>query len=155
MIDFEYTRSRGAYGHHAVGSFDAFVGCEREIWIGRDGSGLIRESNGPVSFFTEAGRARWQAAGSPELEHGPSIDLFAPGILGGGRMRRARLDRDPEGVEAALRKHATTLKDVQELLGEAVVGAEFCQTSMTSPVNSPAWKPSPNSAISWAGSVEG
>ena len=127
MIDFEYIRSRGAHGHHAFGSFDAFVGCEREIWIGSDGSGLIRECRGSVSFFTEAGRAGWQAAGSPELVGGPSIDLFAPGILGGDRMGRARLDRDPERLETALRKHATTPKDVQELLGEAVVGAEFCQ----------------------------
>jgi hypothetical protein len=128
VVDFEYIRSRGAHGHHRYGSFDAFVGSEREIWIGSDGSGLIRETSGPVSFFTEAGRAQWEAAGSLELEHGPSIDLFAPGCLGGSRMRRARLDRDLDGLEAALKKHATSLHDVQELLGEAVVGADFCQT---------------------------
>jgi hypothetical protein len=129
MVDFEYIRSRGAHGDHSYGSYDAFVGSDREIWIGSDGSGLIRETSGPVSFFTDAGRAQWQAAGSPELESGPSIDLFAPGCLGGSRMRRARLDRDPEGLEAALKKRATTLHTFQELLGEAVVGAQFCQTA--------------------------
>ena len=128
MVDFEYTRSQGAHGHHRVGIFDAFVGSKREIWIGSDGSGLIRETSGPVSFFTEAGRAEWEAAGSPGLEHGPGIDLFAPGCLGGGRMRRARLERDPEGLTAALKKYMRTLHDVQELLGEAAVEAAFCET---------------------------
>jgi hypothetical protein len=93
VVDFEYTRSTGAHGHQHVGVFDAFVGSQREIWVGSDGSGLIRESSGPVSFFTGAGRARWDAAGSPALEHGSSIGLFAPGCLGGGRMRRAWLER--------------------------------------------------------------
>ena len=65
LVDFEYTRSRGAHGHHNVGVFDAFVGSQREIWVGSDGSGLIRESSGPVSFFTESGRAEWETAGSP------------------------------------------------------------------------------------------
>lgn len=127
VVDFEYIRSQGAHGHHHVGVFDAFVGSRREIWIGSDGSGLIRETGGPVSFFTDAGRAEWEAAGSPALEYGPGIDLFAPGCLGGSRMRRARLERDPEGLNAALEKHVRTLHDAQELLGEAVVEPEFCE----------------------------
>ncbi len=128
MVDFEYTRSRGAHGHHHVGVFDAFVGSEREIWIGSDGSGLIRESSGPVSFFTEAGRVQWEAAGSPRLERGSGIDLFALGCLGGSRGRRARLERDPAGLVPALKKRLRTLHDVQELLGEAAVEAAFCET---------------------------
>ena len=128
VVDFEYTRSDGGHGHHRVGVFDAFVGSSREIWIGSDGSGLIRESSGPVSFFTEAGRVEWEAAGSPRLEHGPGVDLFAPGCLGGSRMRRNRLERDPEGLTAALKKHVHSLHDVQELLGEAAVEAAFCET---------------------------
>ena len=128
VVDFEYTRSQGAHGHHRVGVFDAFVGSDREIWIGSDGSGLIRETSGPVRFFTEAGRAEWEAAGSPRLEHGPAIDLFAPGCLGGSRTRRARLERDPEGLTAALKKHVRTLHDVQELLGEADAEVAFCET---------------------------
>jgi hypothetical protein len=128
VVDFEYARSQGAHGHHRVGVFDAFVGSRREIWVGSDASGVIRESSGPVSFFTEAGRAEWDAAGSPALEDGPSIDLFAPGCLGGSRMRRARLERDPDGLTAALKKRIRTLHDVQELLGEAVLDAAFCET---------------------------
>jgi hypothetical protein len=56
----------GGHGVHAVGGFDAFVGSHREIWIGSDGSCLIRESRGPVSFFTPEGEDRWRAAGSPD-----------------------------------------------------------------------------------------
>lgn len=43
------------------------MGSHREIWIGSDCSGLIRETSGPVSFFTADGEARWRAAGSPDL----------------------------------------------------------------------------------------
>ncbi len=89
-FNFEYIRSCGAHGHHAMGSFDAFVGSQREIWVSDDGSGLIREIAGPVSFFTDEGRAQWQAAGSPSLEYGPSIDLFAAGCWEEvGRIGRA------------------------------------------------------------------
>ena len=126
-VDYEYIESRGAHGHHRVGVFDAFVGSRREIWIGSDGSGLIRSTSGPVSFFTEEGRAHWEAAGSPELAHGPDIDLFAPGCLSGSRARRASLPRDPAGLEAALNARSPlTLKAVQGLLGEAVVDTDFC-----------------------------
>ena len=127
--DFEYIRSCGAHGHHAMGSFDAFVGSQREIWVSDDGSGLIRETGGPVSFFTGEGGAQWQAAGSPSLEYGPSIDLFAPGCLGGSGAHHARLRRDPEGLQAALRKYATDLHEVQELLGEGVVAADLSRAA--------------------------
>jgi hypothetical protein len=128
VVDFEYTRSQGAHGHHRVGVFDALVGSQREIWVGSDGSGLIRESSGPVSFFTQAGQAKWQAAGSPVLEHGPTVDLFAPGCLGGSRATRARLERDPDGLAAALKRQTLALHDVQALLGEAVADAAFCES---------------------------
>lgn len=127
-VDYEYTQSRGAHGHHAVGVFDAFVGSEREIWIGSDGSGLIRSTSGPASFFTPEGKVRWEAAGSPRLTDGPSIDLFAPGCLPGSRARRARLVDHPDGLEAALSsRQPLTLRAVQELLGETVVKADFCR----------------------------
>lgn len=82
-----------------------------------------------MSFFTDEGRAQWQAAGSPSLEHGPWIDLFAPGCLGGSRARRARLNRDPDGLHAALIKYATHLQEVQELLGEGVVAADLSRAA--------------------------
>lgn len=129
MTRFEYIRSCGAHGHHAVGSFDAFVGSEREIWVGDDGSGMIRSSSGPVAFFDEAGRARWEAAGSPSLESGPSIDLFAPDCLGGSRYRRELLHRSPGGLELALRDYTKHLHDTQELLGEGVVEPDLCRAA--------------------------
>lgn len=112
-----------------MGSFDAFVGSQREIWVSEEGSGLIRESGGPVSFFTDEGRAQWQAAGSPSLEYGRSIDLFAPGCLGGSRARRARVRRDPDGLQAALIKYVTHLHEVEELLGEGVVAADLARAT--------------------------
>jgi hypothetical protein len=127
VVDFEYTRSRGAHGIHWVGAFDAFLGSQREIWVGSDGCGLVRESRGPVSFFTDAGRTAWQAAGSPALEHGPSIELFAPGCLGGSRRRRARLEHEPDRLRTTLESSTGALLGVSELLGEAVVDAEFCE----------------------------
>jgi hypothetical protein len=129
MTVFEYIRSRGAHGHHAVGQFDAMVGSEREIWVGDDGSGMIRAASGPATFFDDAGRSRWQAAGSPPLEHGPSIDLFAPDCLGGSQSRRKRLARDPDGQDAALVKYTKQLHDTQELLAEGVVSAELCRAA--------------------------
>jgi hypothetical protein len=129
MTSFEYIRSRGAHGHHAVGQFDAFVGSEREIWVGDDGSGMIRSTSGPAAFFSDNGRARWEAAGSPQLEHGPSIALFAPDCLGGSQSRRARLARDPDGIDTALVKYTKRLKDTQALLGEGVVSAELCRAA--------------------------
>lgn len=127
-VDYEYIQSGGAHGVHAHRQFDAFVGSQREIWVGSDGSGLIRETSGRASFFTEEGRVRWEAAGSPTLTHGPSIDLFAPGCLPGPRARRARLARHPDGLEAGLSSRGPlTLHAVHELLGEAVVEPEFCR----------------------------
>ena len=126
MVDYEYVQSRRAHGVHAHGQFDAFVGPQSEIWIASDGSGLIRETGGPASFFTEEGRARWEAAGSAKLTHGPSIDLFALDCLRGSRARRARLQSGPDELEAALgARSRLTLHIVQELLGEALVEREF------------------------------
>ena len=128
-VDYEYVQSCGAHGVHAHGQFDAFVGSQREIWIGSDGSGLIRGTSGPASFFTEDGRARWEAADSRELTHGPSVDLFAPGCLPGSRARRARLQRHPDGRKAALSARSPlTLHTVQELLEEALVRAKEHQS---------------------------
>jgi hypothetical protein len=126
-VDYEYIQSQGAHGVHGHDLFDAFVGSQREVWFGSDGSGLIRSTSGPANFFTEEARARWEAAGSPRLTHGPSIDLCAPGCMPGPRARRARLARHRDGLEAALSsRQPLTLHTVQELLGEALVEPEFC-----------------------------
>lgn len=104
------------------------VGSPREIWIGSDGSDLIRSTSGPANFFTDEGNARWEAAGSPERTHGPSVDLFAPRCLPGARARRARLARPPDELEAGLSaRQPLTLHTVQDLLGEALAEPEFCR----------------------------
>lgn len=128
MVDYEYIRSCGVHGVHAANQFDVLAGSQREIWIGSDGSGVIRSTRGPVSFFTDEGKIRWEAAGSPNLCHGPSIDLNAPGCLGASRARRARVIAHPDGLEAALNvREPLTLSTVQSMLGEAVVEPEICR----------------------------
>jgi hypothetical protein len=109
-----------------IARFDALVGSEREIWVGDDGSGMIRSTSGPATFFTDEGRSAWEAAGSPQLEGGPSIDLFAPDCLGGSQARRSGLTRDPDGPDAALTRYVKRLHDAQELLGEGVVSEDLC-----------------------------
>jgi len=127
VVDYVYVESRGAHGHHAVGSFDALVGTHREIWIGSDCSGLIRETSGPVSFFTADGEARWRAAGSRDLE-GTGIDLFAPGCIGTQRWELAGLPPDPEQLAAELsRRVPLTLKRVYDLLGESLAEPDLCR----------------------------
>jgi hypothetical protein len=127
-VDYEYIKSVGAHGVHAHHQFDVRLGSDREIWVGGDGSGLVRESRGPVSFFTEAGRPRFEAAGRPALVHGPDIVLYAPGCLIGSRVRRARMKSHPEGLAAALNhRRPLTLEAVRELLGEGLVDPVFCQ----------------------------
>jgi hypothetical protein len=126
-VDYIYVESRGAHGHHAVGSFDALVGSHREIWIGSDCSGLIRETSGPVSFFAAEGEARWRAAGSPDLE-ASGIDLFAPGCIGTHRWELADLPRDPSRLARELsRRVPLTLHRVFNLLGESLVEADLCR----------------------------
>jgi hypothetical protein len=125
-VEYVYVESHGAHGHHAVGSFDAFVGSHREIWVGSDCSGLIRETRGPVSFFTAEGEARWRAAGSPDLE-GSGIDLFAPGCIGTHRFELAGLPLEPTQLASELsRRVPLTLHRVHNLLGESLVEPDLC-----------------------------
>jgi hypothetical protein len=126
-VDYVYVESRGAHGHHVVGSFDAVVESHRETWIGSDCSGLIRETSGPVSFFTADGGARWRAAGSPDLESS-GIDLFAPACMGPQRWDLADLPLDPTRLAGELsRRVPLTLHRVFNLLGESLVEADLCR----------------------------
>lgn len=54
----------------------------RESWIGTDGSGRILETAGPVSFPSTSDRAKWEAAGSPDLrDQQGGDDLYQAGEL--------------------------------------------------------------------------
>lgn len=128
MARCEYIRSAGAFRRHAeIGSlaYDALVGTQREIWINDDYSGLIRESQGPVSFFNQKGQLNWVAAGSPELEHATSDMRFSPGCLGVTRRRRDLLSRSQDTTQAALARRVTGLRDLPALIGEAVDSEAF------------------------------
>jgi hypothetical protein len=95
VVDYVYVESRGAHGHHAVGSFDALVGTHREIWIGSDCSGLIRETSGPVSFFTADGEARWRAGYFNDLE--PQLEEWlAQGVITDAQYRAVKDRRLPD-----------------------------------------------------------
>lgn len=73
------------------------VGCtmlvpeRREIWIGADGSGRLRETHGPPSYFSQSDRAACQRAGLGSASgRARSDDWFAPNCLApslGSRLR--------------------------------------------------------------------
>jgi hypothetical protein len=82
---YRYTKSQGAWMSYAMvssngsGNYKLLRPITREIWIAPDGSGRIRETVGEATFFTEADRANWVAAGSPA---GLAINEdFGPGGL--------------------------------------------------------------------------
>ena len=126
-VDYVLVKSQGAHAWHLVGQFEAFVGSQRDIWIGSDGSGAIRESSGPVSFFTDEGLARWEAAASPELARGPVVEFYGPGELSD---RTRALPSNPEKLAAALTAGPRpTLKAAYHLLGETLASADFTSSS--------------------------
>jgi hypothetical protein len=84
---FAYTKSR-SFGllelvTDAAGrpSFSALIPRTREIWIGADGSGRLRETSADPIFLGPGDRAAWEAAGSPPLRERPSDQRFGPGGL--------------------------------------------------------------------------
>lgn len=134
-MDYVYVRSCGAHGVFAnpvpvyvKGSFEVLLGSDREIWIGGDGSGMIREARGPLTFFTDEGRARWEAAGSPALVHGPRDELFSEGCLGSTPPWLAKLLANREALGAELRaRRMLSLHDISQLLGETLVTPALCR----------------------------
>ena len=54
--------------------FSALQTSSHEIWIASDRSGRILRTDGPPAFFSEAERARWEAAGKPPFGDDRAID---------------------------------------------------------------------------------
>lgn len=86
--DYRYTKSKFVgvdfYDTPTAGDYHIPVlqPNTREIWIGPDGSGRILETYGEPSFLGPADRARWEAAGRPQLRAQRSLDeRFGPGEL--------------------------------------------------------------------------
>jgi hypothetical protein len=122
--------SRGGHGEHSYGQYDVFRPVHRWIWVGPDGSGLIREIAGPFSFYKPEGKARWEAAGSPALREGLSDDVFRPGGLRGTASRLAAGRDDPATALSVLKaRPPRSLHDVGELLGETILPTDVRQAA--------------------------
>lgn len=125
-LDYVMVESRGGHGVHSHGQYDVFRPVHRWIWVGADGSGLIREIAGPYSFYTPEGKVRWEAAGSPALREGLSDDVFGPGELRGTASRLAAGRDDPATASALLKaRPPRSLHDVSELLGETILPTDI------------------------------
>jgi hypothetical protein len=71
---FVYTKSQGLNENTTVPAsgkaFNVFQTVIREAWIGSDGSGRIKQTEGPPRFATTVDRAAWIADGKPALGDG-------------------------------------------------------------------------------------
>jgi hypothetical protein len=127
---FEYIESRGAHGELGNGVFERLVEARREIWIGSDGSGLIKSTRIGWSFFTDEQRTRWDSAACPDAveDLNSTIDLFAPGCLSGHHAILATLPTDPVELASALAaRRKLNVHRIGELMGEALVAFELRQ----------------------------
>ncbi len=139
--EYAYTKSMGAYfneqdrqGH----TWGALVRTAREIWIGANGSGRIRQRSETPVFLAPADRARWKQAGVPPITElsetydkrfgpaglGPPLEIDGfhqsellrlannPGLLRAVVQATAEKTRNPLGYEM--------LTIVGDLLGESV-----------------------------------
>jgi hypothetical protein len=84
------------------GHYSVLVPHHREIWIGPDDSGWLRETAGTATFLTPADRAAWIAAGRPSLGSGggTSNTQFGPGCLSIGPTDESSLPTDPGALAA-------------------------------------------------------
>jgi hypothetical protein len=78
-----YTRSESASTHlYVVGDGTTFMFKQPSVhqsWTGPDGSGRILYESGAATFLTDADRAKWIAAGSPDLyENATEDEFFGP-----------------------------------------------------------------------------
>ena len=127
-LSFEYIESRGAHGEFGNGVFDRLVEARREIWIGSDGSGLIKSARIGWSFFTDEQRTRRESAAYPEAveDLSSTMDLFAPGCLSGHHATLATLPTDPVELSSALAaRRKLNVHRIGELIGEALVAFEL------------------------------
>ena len=94
---FVYTKSDGSVVDTAVThgqTINFYESSTREAWIGPDGSGRLRTTNGPPRFVTPADKAAWVAAGKPTLTGSSNSDeTFAAGGL--SYLDLSKLPSDP------------------------------------------------------------
>jgi len=90
-------------------TYSLLVPRTREIWVGPDGSGRIRETAGTPLFLGERDRAAWEAAGSPPVAQFARTTNrdFGPGGLAARQTDLAQLPTDGSALAAVLRARAT------------------------------------------------
>jgi hypothetical protein len=105
---FQYTSSAGINQSCTVGGNNLYY-CvnfkdRREIWIGQDGSGRIRETETDPVFPTAKDRQQWLAMGkkAPPLVGPPSDEHFGPGGLVDGPVDLSTLPTDPAQLAAMI-----------------------------------------------------
>jgi RNA polymerase sigma-70 factor (ECF subfamily) len=89
------------------GDCQTFAIRRRQIWIGADGSGLIRETTGPQQFTSAADRAACAGDNpNPSPNGGTSNDWFAPRCLSLGPVNGdwSSLSTDPQKLLQQMRQ---------------------------------------------------
>jgi hypothetical protein len=104
---FQYTSSAGINQSCTAASslyYCVNVKDRREIWIGQDGSGRIRETETDPTFPTARDRQQWLALGksAPPLVGPPSDEHFGPGGLVDGPTDLSKLPTDPAQLAALI-----------------------------------------------------
>jgi len=102
---FVYTKSESLFMDTAVTNgqrINYYEHLTREAWIGADGSGRIREADGPPSFVTSADEDAWLAAGKPDLTGSRNSDRsFQAGGL--SYPDPSKLPTDPAQLEQLIK----------------------------------------------------
>jgi hypothetical protein len=75
--------------------FNVDYQLHRQIWIGTDGSGRLKESDSHMTFPTSHDYATWVSAGRPTVLAGTSDDHFGPGGLSTGPVNLWTLTTNP------------------------------------------------------------
>jgi hypothetical protein len=103
---FLYTDSVGTTSvtsvYDAHHFFNADYQIHRQIWIGSDGSGRLKESASHVTFPTTKDYDTWVASGKPNIVGGQSDEMFGRGGLSTGPVNLWTLTTDPTKLAAEI-----------------------------------------------------
>ena len=115
-----YVKGVGAFTNSAgtaSGTYTARQTATHEIWIAGDASGRIVRRDGPPQFYSDAERARWEAAGEPGFNPSHGIDESEPAgaIAWGweslGVHSAADVPTDPAALEQLVARSAAGTKN--------------------------------------------
>jgi RNA polymerase sigma-70 factor (ECF subfamily) len=112
-----YVKGIGAFVNEVDGRFSALQTSSHEIWIASDASGRIVRKDGAPQFFSDAERARWEAAGKPGFGADGGIDeQEAAGSLSWGWESlgvhaAAEIPADPAALARLVEAHADQNKN--------------------------------------------